>query len=220
MTLAFGHGRPIYLQKVRPDGTALIAEARLDSFPDKATTDTMAMAEFTVTFMQRGDWMARDVTSPRYDTGLHYDTGIHYDLRGVLFPLTGAVTNFTLTNAGTVDDPEPLFRFDGPITGPFQLQNNACDVRGIPFPPGVSGQPMQLTIAMSLAAGESLIINTRTDTFVTNKVGVVPWAVVTKAPGQDAYFVVVPGTNVCTLTKADSAAAGDVYVELRSKWRI
>jgi hypothetical protein len=217
LTIAFGHGRQVYLQKARPDGTLLIAEARLDSFPDRATTDTIFRADFTVTFTQMEDWKGKDVTSPRYDTGLHYDTGaLHYDQRGIFVPIIGALTPFTLTNSGTVAEWGAQLVFLGPIAGWFQLINQSSDVRGAPF---LSGTPLALTLMLSLAAGEFLSIDSRTNIVGSNQPGLVPWSVIAKSPGQEYYWGAVPGANSCALIQNGGGAGGSLNIVARSRWR-
>jgi hypothetical protein len=219
MILAFGHNRPIALQKTLPDGTLLNAEARMTDFPDRATVDTMFRCQFTVTFEQRGDWFSADVAHPRYDTGLTYDSGQKYDLRGLLFLFTGTNNTFTLVNSGTVSERDAFLRFDGPIVGPWNLVNYACDVKGVPFPGGILGTPMQTVFNLSLLTGEWLSIDNKTNTVLSNKPGIVPWALVAKWQGQDSYFEIVPGNNSCAVGKASSAAAGSLYVAARNRFR-
>lgn len=219
LTLAFGHGRPVWLQKVRPDGKVLIAEAVLDSFPDRISGDARFKADFTVTFEQRGDWMAKALSHPRYDTGLKYDSGLKYDTQGLQFPCVGAVTSFDLTNNGTVAEREAFLQFDGPMTGPITLVNYSADVRGIPFGVGAPGAPMYLEVFVNLAAGDFLSIACRTNTVLSTVAGIVPWAQVVKAPGQTFYWELPPGLSHCQLSKNDVAAAGSFYILARDRYR-
>lgn len=216
MIKAFGHGRPILLQKTRPSGLKLLCEARLADFPDHATIDAITHCEFTVTFEMRDDWFNQDITSPRYDTGLHYDAGLHYDVRGVYTNLTGQNTFWGITNNGSVNERGAIIRFDGQITGPFVFYNNTSDPRGRPL---ATGNPMNITVNTSLAAGEWLAIDCRLNVVQTNKAGLVPWSVVVRAPGQRHYVEFLPGANSVELLKGDASVSGGVLIAARDRYR-
>jgi hypothetical protein len=208
MMIAFGHNRPVWLEKTRADGTVVIAEARLSDFPDRATLDTEIYCEFTITFDQRSDWHAKDVTSPRYDSGLQYDTGgaLQYDERGVIYICTGAATSFTVVNSGTVNDGDATIEFDGPMTGPITLYNSSCDPRGVPFPTGFTGVSMSIQLSISLATGEYLQIDSKHNTVLSNHLQVNSVGIV--SPG--AYST--PPTAVVFSGGGGTGAAATVQV--------
>jgi len=220
MMLAFGHNRPVLLEKILPDGTELIAEARLSSFPDAPDIDSEFRVVFSLVFEQREDWHNKDISSLRYDTGLHYDAGHEYDLRGVKYLLAGAHTTVNLINNGTINELDGIFTLDGPITAPTTVTNFSCDVRGIPAPPGTIPQaPMYFQILTNLASLEYFTINQRTNEITSNRAGIVPWQQVRKNKGQLRYFEVVPGTNVVTVDKGDGAASGDFFAAISDRYR-
>ncbi len=216
-----GQGRPILLNKLMPDGTYQLCDARLIDVPDRAIVTHSKWVEYTLTFAQRADWYVNTVTGIRYDTGLHYDAGFRFDTQGVVQPMPNATgTVFTLTNGGTTTEWGGLYIFTGPFNGFVNLYNYSADPRGVPIPAGVTPTAyMQLTILIGLGASQSVTISSKDNTVTTNVPGAIGWQLVTKAPGQRYYFGLVPGVNSLALSQGSAVAGGFLTAFVHDRYR-
>jgi hypothetical protein len=215
---AIGDGRRFLLEKQLSDGTTLVtAPARLVDFPDAERPENTLYSEHTLTFEQYADWQSVSVVGLKWDSGLHWDAGLRWDTVGTAVPIIGQSTPFTLTNNGTVTDYDVIVTLNGPLTAPFTIGNQSCDIHGAPV--GSGGTFIQTTITLTIPSGQYIVLDSGKGTVSGTVAGIVPWLTTVRVPGQDFYFAVCRGANACFLNQASSVTGGNVNVRYHDRYR-
>lgn len=212
LTKAFGHGRPLILEKLDADGVILDAGAVCTSVPRDADMDAPVFARFTLSFEQREAWRGPYPTGwAVFDVGLLFDNSVLYDNQtSAQVTTTAQNNNFSLVQAGNTIERDVILQFNGPMSGPILLINYSLDGRGQPVAdPNNNPNALYLLINDTLATGEYYVVDCRTGAVFTNRPGT-GWANLSVQKGQRGYFALGALTNQCTLALGAATPTGGV----------